>query len=408
MMTFFRGGVFPLIFTVLYFVLPHALSQEHQQHRQSAASLASGVAVSPSGDIWLAGVFEKRLFIQILREGIARWDEKRFIDNDGEVVSTSGDNWPKIAFGPNGKVIISYTKPLSKPYTGEIRLLRSEDQGVTFTKPYTAHQDRQIITHRFDSIVFDQRGDLYVLWIDKRDVEAVRKLNSDNTVSVKNKNPVSEYEGAAIYYNVSGDGGKSFGSDKKVADHSCECCRIAVLSNQGGGISAMWRHVFDGSVRDHAFARLDRYQATSVQRASFDNWVLKVCPHHGPGLARAENKQYHAVWFGEKEGKFAGRYGLLDETGRPIGAVRVLPDERAEHADVISLEKKVVIAWRSFDGMKTSVFAWISDDGGITFHKQLLFVSEGKNDYPRLTSHGNNIFVIWRTESEIHVEKIIH
>ena len=71
-MTFFRRGMCALIFSALYFVLPHAHSQEHQQHRKSAASLASGVAVSPLGDIWLAGVFEKRLFTEELERPLLR------------------------------------------------------------------------------------------------------------------------------------------------------------------------------------------------------------------------------------------------------------------------------------------------------------------------------------------------
>jgi hypothetical protein len=43
------------------------------------------------------------------------------------------------------------------------------------------------------------------------------------------------YRGAAVYRNESQDGGRSFGPDINVADHACECCRIALSPLPGGG-----------------------------------------------------------------------------------------------------------------------------------------------------------------------------
>jgi hypothetical protein len=62
--------------------------------------------------------------------------------------------------------------------------------------------------------------------------------------------------GAALYYSVSEDSGATFKGDFKVADHSCECCRIALALTRDGKVAAMWRHVFEPNVRDHAFAIL--------------------------------------------------------------------------------------------------------------------------------------------------------
>lgn len=366
----------------------------HAGHRKP--QLATGAAFAPDGSLWIALVEHGQLYLQ--RRGVDRvWGERRALDIGGETVATHGDNRPKLAFGRKGQVVLSYTRPLSKPYTGEIRMLRSDDGGASFSAPFTVHQNRQVITHRFESILFDARGDLYTFWIDKRDAERAWAAQGGDQ---------SAYEGAAIYYNVSQDGGKTFGDDTRVADHSCECCRIALVAEPQQGVSVLWRHVFARSVRDHAFARVGTPSPVALQRASHDGWVLKACPHHGPGLARDATGAYHAVWFGERDGRQRVRYARLDKHGKPQRTVRELPDAQADHADIAVVGKQVVIVWRSFDGEQTHLRAWLSADGGRRFRLRELAASPLDNDHPRLVASGKRIAVVWRTEHEIHFEDL--
>jgi hypothetical protein len=279
-------------------------------------------------------------------------------------------------------------------------MMRSTDGGKTFSAPFTVHQDRQEITHRFESIAFDAKGDLHTLWIDKRDQPP--------------RNSGKSYVGAAIYRNVSRDGGASFEPDTKVADHSCECCRIALTQNQAGELQAMWRHVFGEQTRDHAFSSVETKLPNQITRASYDDWKINACPHHGPGLAlnaAEKNGGYHAVWFGlrqEKEQTVAGvRYARLSANGEPLANTLMrLPDPRAEHADVMSHKEKVAIVWRSSEGKKTSLKAWLSRDGGNTFELKNLGDTGGNNDHPRLAQIGSRMVVVWRLSEEIKTYEI--
>ncbi len=377
-------------------IVMHAAPATAQHAGHGKPQLATGAAFAPDGSLWVTAVDHGQLFVQ-QRGTDGRWGERRVIDIGGETVATNGDNRPKLAFGKHGQVVLSYTRPLAKPYTGEIRMLRSDDGGASFSAPYTVHQDRQVITHRFESILFDARGDLYTFWIDKRDAERAWAAHGGD---------MSVYEGAAIYYNVSTDGGRSFSEDTRLADYSCECCRIALVAEPQRGVSALWRHVFAGSVRDHAFARVGSAQPVALQRASEDGWVLKACPHHGPGLARDPSGGYHAVWFGERSGRQRVRYARLDPQGKPQRKVIELPDAKADHADVAVAGARVVIVWRSFDGERTHLRAWLSTDGGRRFRLRELATSPLENDHPRLVAQGDRIAVVWRTEDEIHVEEL--
>jgi len=376
---------------------------EHAAHGAHAAMkkahLAIGAAFAPDGRLWLAGLdADARLTLKTSSDDGQSWSAARVLDTGSEAVAADGEARPKLAFGPRGTVVVAYTTPLAKPYTGNIRLLRSADGGKNFALPVTVHHDRQLITHRFESIAFDGAGRLHTLWIDKRDQQQTPA-------------GAAPYRGAAIYHNVSTDGGQSFGPDRKLADHSCECCRIALAATPDGGIAALWRHVFEPNIRDHAFAVLDDgADAPTPVRATFDDWAIDACPHHGPGLAPAAGGGYHAVWFGEKAGDAEVRYGRLDAHGKPASEPLALPDERAEHADVAAVGDKVAIVWRSYDGRATHLRAWLSDDGGRHFALKELAQTDTPADNPLLlrkgTADGARLFVIWNTQGGTHVEAL--
>jgi len=392
------SGIFALCATVLG---SSARAQDEREAHRHRPQLAISAAVDPKGDLWVVGLAQDRnsLYLQrVVSGGGQTQDTSRRISLAGDKISADGENRPKLVFGDKW-VVITYTQPLSRPYTGEIRMVRSEDAAATFTPPFTVHQDRQIITHRFESVILDSAGALHTFWIDKRDQERVKQERG-----LSHKELGKYYRGAAIYRNESKDGGKTFGPDTKVADYSCECCQIAVALDPGGKPVAMWRHVFEPNIRDHAFWSL---ASQSLTRATFDDWRLDACPHHGPAIAPRGEQGFHAVWFGEKEGKAAVRYGQLDLNGKPITQPRELPDLSAEHADIVASGQRVVISWRGFDGQNTHWKIWRSEDGGKSFKERTLGKSALDNDYPILISrNAREIWGLWNKADGLQIEKI--
>jgi len=378
-------------------------SAQAQPARKPRPQLGIGVAFAPDGALWWVGLnAENQLVIQSAPAAATppQWSPPRVIDIGGDPVSADGENHPKLLFGPDNTVLIAYTKPLPN-FAGFVRLLRSTDGGKTFAPPTTVHADRQEITHRFESIGFDAKGVLHALWIDKRDLEAAPKQGNK-----------SSYRGAAIYRASSTDGGATFGPDTKVADHSCECCRIALAQGSDGVLNAMWRHVYEPDVRDHAFTALGTTAVpTPLVRATFDEWHVNGCPHHGPGLAAAADGGFHTVWFGvrQQDGAAASgvRYAHLRADGSPDArTVRRLPDDRAEHASVMAHGQRVAVVWRSSDGMVSTLKAWLSTDGGKTFTERKLAQIQGDNDFARPVQHGARMAVVWRNPKEVQVHAL--
>jgi hypothetical protein len=303
-------------------------------------------------------------------------------------VAANGEARPHIAFGSKGEMYITYTKPVAFPHIGDIRFVRSLDGGQTFSEPKTVHANRDVITHSFESMVVDRAGRIYVAWIDGRDSEASKARQE-------------RYAGSAVYYAVSGDGGASFKGDYKVADHSCECCRIGLTVNPQGRPVAMWRHVFEPNVRDHAMAELGPGgKINPVQRVTFDNWHIDACPHHGPSIAYGADGTRHQVWFNGKEGDDGGalyaKAGSKDAAGKPV----TLGSPQASHPDVAVQGRHVAVVWKQFDGTSTAILGRISNDGGATWRDQELARTAGDSDQPHLLTSASMIALVWRTQNE--------
>jgi hypothetical protein len=361
----------------------------HTVSKKPRVELGTSVAFSPDGS--LLAVRKEGDHLQLWRssdEGVS-WLPPVLINAQPEQISAGGDNRPKLAVAADGSIYVAWTKALAKPYTGEIRFARSVD-GKTFSPPVTVHQDRSEITHAFESMLVTGDGRIVLAWIDKRDM-------------VVAKTTKAEYRGAAVYSAMSTDGGLTFQPERKIADHACECCRIAAAIDQDGAPVFMWRHVFAPNERDHAIVRLKADGAPeTVLRATFDHWRIDGCPHHGPSLAVDGAGVRHAVWFNQKDGDGRVFYGRLEagKQGVIVAGQRTVGSSRAEHADLAVAGQRVAVLWKEFDGERGRLLADISEDGGLSFRQIELATSGGASDQPRALSRGDVLYAFWRSEHE--------
>lgn len=348
--------------------------------------LGSSAAFARDGSLVAVTKQGEHVMLYRSRDEGRYWDAPVAVNAAPEAISADGENRPKVAVTSEGAVLVSWTRPLSKPYSGEIRLARSEDGGARFDSPITVHRDRREITHRFESILTGSGNRVYLAWIDKRDLESAKTAHKP-------------YRGAAIYLAMSDDGGRSFRPETKLADHSCECCRIASAPDAEGEPLFLWRHVFEPNERDHMLAKVS-LGGTPVftRRATFDRWKVDGCPHHGPSLAVAPTGVLHAVWFNQVNGVGRVFYGRLLEGG--VEGQRTVGGERAAHADLALAGTGIAVSWKEFDGERTRLLAEISDDAGASFESREVSATDGASDQPRVLRHGDRLFVFWRTEHE--------
>lgn len=372
------------------------------QSAKNRAALGTSVAVDSSGRLWAAfartddGV--AKILVQRSDDDGKTW--RAPVQVAGEPVAADGENRPKLAFGPKDEMYVTWTSPTSEKFTGDVRFARSLDSARTWSAPLVVHRDRQLLSHRFESLLVDSSGRIWVAWVDKRDLQAAQDAKR-------------EYAGAAIYYAYSDDRGASWQGDFKLADNSCECCRIALTVDAKGRVAALWRHVFPPNERDHAFALLPLVpspakaaegQGGGIARVTFDRWRIDACPHHGPSLAIAADGTRHAVWFDQVNGEGRAFYGRLTDSG-PSGVMQ-LPSG-ATHADVAVAGDVVALAWKRFDGSATRVESWLSSDRGRTFARGVVMQTQSESDQPRLIRRKENILLAWQRAEGLAVAKLV-
>ena len=361
----------------------------HENHGKAARGGGdernASAAVDAKGQLWAVVKDAGHIAVRLSADAGKTWSVPRRVTSAPEATDSGGDARPKIAAGPGGEVYVTWTRPLAKPYTGEIRFARSVDGGASFSAPMVVHADRQVITHRFDTLAVNDRGQVFVAWIDKRDQELKRGKGA--------------YRGAAVYWAVSDDRGATFRGDYKLADYSCECCRIALLARADGAFDALWRHVFEPNIRDHALGVLTPDgRAGKAVRATFDDWRIDVCPHHGPSLGRDASGRLHAVWFTGAASNAGVHYGRLAE-GRVEGQRRV-GGASAEHADLAVQGNRVALAWKEFDGERSRLKALRSDDAGATWRESELAATAGASGHPQVLVRQGAFLVFWNTRNE--------
>lgn len=366
--------------------------------------LGASATFDRHGRLWAVHAADGHVMLRVSPDAGRHWQPPIVVNSEPEVVAADGDNRPKLAVGPDNRLYVSWTQPGAQPYTGNVRLAAFEiapptNQPVMLpaaklrVAPHTVHADRQEITHRFDALAVTSQGDVVVAWIDKRDQVAAKAAGED-------------YRGAAVYFAVSRDGGQHFDGDRRLAEHSCECCRIALRPQANGQLAVMWRHVFPPNVRDHALARIAADGTVSaITRATDDGWRIDACPHHGPSLAEDGRGRLHAVWFTQGMRGSGVFYGRLGEQG--MEAVQRVGDAAAAHADLAADGERLAIAWKAFDGTRTRLRARRSDDGGEHWRDIELGATEGPSGQPQVLTHGGRFHVFWHTrETPLRVEEL--
>ncbi len=337
-------------------------------------------------ELWVVFEYEQRLYLSVSRDEGRNYSAPQALIKNAENIETNGENRPKLVID-GSHFYISWTQKTEGRFTGDIRFIHSNNGAVSFSEPRTVNTDGLLTSHRFDDLILTADGSLYVAWLDKRNAHRQREQGG-------------EYSGSAVYYSVSRDHGNTFSDNFKIADHSCECCRLALAPamNSDSDVAILWRHIFANSTRDHALTTITPTGAVnSVQRATVDDWQIEACPHHGPDLIRAANHQgYHLTWFSNGKRHQGIYYGYF--SGEGVKEIHAL-DQRAgaAHPQLVETSAGILAVWKFFNGEQMQLLAQWKNAQGHWGEVLSLATSEGDTDHPLIIQRGQEPYISWLT-----------
>jgi len=374
-----------------------ALAQMKHQHNSEAAcedvalKCASKVTATfdAGGTLWAIWMAGGQLSVASSADGGKTFPTPVVITKGNTDLDWGPDARPQIVVDPQGRIVVAFSTFRDKAFNGEVFTTRSVDGGKTFAppQPITASKESQ----RFQALALDRDGSVFAAWLDKRNRGPARKKGE-------------VYDGAALFFASSKDGGATYSEAHVARDNTCECCRLGLAFAGPGRPAVVFRNIFEGGVRGHAIVTFsDLKTPGEIHRVSVDDWKIAACPHHGPSLEVAKNGTYHVTWYTNGKNRKGLFYARSEDGGRsfstpmPIGDAARAPSRPF----VLAGPDGTQLVWKEFDGETTTVHLMTSRDAGKTWSQPRAIASTADaSDHPLLVSDGRKVFLSWMTKAD--------
>ncbi|MCO5248235.1 MAG: exo-alpha-sialidase [Chitinophagales bacterium] len=331
------------------------------------------------------------LFFALWDEAKNTFGEKQQI-NLPDNTSVHEEGMPKIAFKGDGIMIATYES--SVPVEGkkwgisDLSYMESKDKGKTWTVAQSVFKNKyQGSSPSFSGLSRLSDGEIGVAWL-------------DNDTNPKN------FSRPVFFAKTLKSGG--FDNAYMITPKACQCCRIAISSEQDGQVSIAFRDLSKENVRDISVATSNdngkSFQAPSD--FSKDGWVIDGCPHNGPSIASSNGKTY-LTWF--TGGDHIGvNYGELNKDGTVENKTLLSKDGRFAQLSLLNDGTPVVVYSEDFteknkNGSQIKIAKMHNDQ----FVKAKIDLSGQDADYPVIrTLNDHDVIVAWSDNNQIFYKKI--
>jgi hypothetical protein len=378
-------------------------------------------AVSPSGNeaiAWVSapnGGTDGRLYISV--NGAPPVEIR---DSLGPI-EAHGESPPKLAYAPNGGLYAAYIVGKEEPGQrfplSALRLVRSTDNGKSWSAPITVTDGNPFGSHSFHAMHIDDSGTIYVSWLGKPDAATTAEASKPASNGARQTASMGamgamggmtgmagmDHSASASWITRSTDGGTTWSPKVRVDQgEACPCCRTALATSRDGTLYMAWRHVYPGSVRDIVVARSADHGATwsDPVRVHVDDWKFDACPHAGPAIAVDSAGTLHIAWWTGKEGSAGVFYAQSKDGGKTFGpatAMGAAQFSQPAHVQLaLARPDRVVVTWDDGTMQIPRVVARLSNDGGGHFAAPVFLSAAGRAaSFPVLGISGDSVAIAW-------------
>ena len=342
-------------------------------------------AFGPDGRLWRVVPEQQFIYVDSSSDFGKTFSHPIRINSESRKIKASAEGRPRIAVDRDGRVYVAYTAQTTLPNSVFVSI--SDQHGQNFSTPFEISESAAAASSYEPQLALSPQNRVYLFWHDERDRADYR------------------IPGNSIYYaQLDPNAGRTPNYRAVESQMECECCRIAVDFAEDGTPLVLTRFIYGENTRDHGLIRIDpRSHHGKSRRVTFDDWEIEACPEHGPALSLSPEGKLHMVWFtlgNQHRGLFyanSENQGLEFSNPTPIGNPANLPG----HADVITQDEHVALAWEEFDGNSHRILLSQSKDFGTTWSPaQVIAKSASEADYPFLLSDGRTLYLSWNTQAE--------
>ena len=287
---------------------------------------------------------EDAVYLSWLQRGEGSYHELRFSTlahdgwNDASVIA-GGDrffvNWadfPSVSPGPQGTLWAHWLqRGDAGGYDYGVRVARSADQGVTWSEPWTPHEDGTPTEHGFVS-VFSWEASVGFAWLDGR--QTVAGSGGDaatHAMTLRSRE-------------VSTDG--TPGPETLLDGRVCDCCQTDATITPSGPVVVYRDRTEEPEVRDIYITRYVDGAWTEGTAVHDDGWFIWGCPVNGPAVAVA-GENLAVAWFTGAGDEPRVKVAFSADDGATFGAATVIDGGNpAGRVAVVGLrDGSALVAW---------------------------------------------------------------
>ena len=260
------------------------------------------------------------------------WDSTRSVAHGppGEWFVNWAD-FPSVVAGPGGVLWAHWLRKGSAGgYDYGIRVSHSSDGGLTWSSPWTPHDDGTPTEHGFLSF-FPVGTAMGMIWLDGREYApgpGGEPALEEMTLVFRTATP------------------RSAPSDEIVVDaRICDCCVTDAAITLAGPL-VVYRNRTEDEIRDIYATRYVDGRWTEGRPVHDDGWHIAGCPVNGPAVS-ARGSTAAVAWFTGAEGVGRVQVAFSSDAGATFGApVRVDDGTPRGRVDVVLLDNgSALVSW---------------------------------------------------------------
>lgn len=265
----------------------------------------------------------------------------------------------------------------------DVRLVKSTDEGRTWSAPFSPHHDGTNTQHGFASL-FDANGGLGVIWLDGRAMKPAVDPNDDDTGDMGLRATRFDRDWKQL-------------PEDPVDQRVCECCPTSAAVTADGVIVA-YRNRSADEVRDVYVSRLSGGAWTEPAPVHDDGWKIDGCPINGPALS-ADGRDVAVAWFTAPHDEGHTFVAFSRDAGRTFSApIRVDEAGSLGRVDVEQMpDGSAVVGWIEL-AERSAAFKVrrVERNGQRSAAVTVTDLGERRNSgYPRLARRGRELIVAW-------------